>query len=142
VPAGHSDTLHARDYESAGYCLAGRAYLNLGSEERLIGQGDAWVIPAHASHSWRIVEGPLETVEACSPLEVRSPQRARRGVVGGSQGRLVRVSTLAAGMLGIATPLDPGPPHHSSSTTATRPPHAAPRRRARRGRNSQLLLDR
>jgi quercetin dioxygenase-like cupin family protein len=73
VAAGHSaDPMHERDYESAGYCLAGRAYLNLGGQERLISQGDAWVIPAHARHSWRIVEGPLETVEACSPLEVRA----------------------------------------------------------------------
>jgi quercetin dioxygenase-like cupin family protein len=56
----------ARDYETVGLVLSGRARLT--SEGQLIelSPGDSWVVPAGAEHAYEILE-PFEAIEATSP---------------------------------------------------------------------------
>jgi quercetin dioxygenase-like cupin family protein len=55
-----------RDYETVGYVIAGRAELHLEGQMVLLAEGDSWVVPKGARHSYRILE-PLTAVEATSP---------------------------------------------------------------------------
>jgi len=57
----------ARDYETVGYVIAGRAELHLEEGQLvLLGPGDAWVVPQGASHAYKILE-PFTAVEATYP---------------------------------------------------------------------------
>ena len=55
-----------REYETVGYVIAGRAELHLEGQMVLLAEGDSWVVPKGARHSYRILE-PLTAVEATSP---------------------------------------------------------------------------
>jgi quercetin dioxygenase-like cupin family protein len=56
----------ARDYETVGFVLAGRAELHLEGQQVLLEAGDSWVVPKGASHSYKILEA-FTAVEATSP---------------------------------------------------------------------------
>ena len=56
----------ARDYETVGYVLSGRAELHLEGQLVLLQAGDSWVVPAHAEHTYKILES-FSAVEATSP---------------------------------------------------------------------------
>lgn len=56
----------ARDYETVGYVIAGRAELRVEGQMVLLEPGDSWVVPRDAVHSYRIVER-FTAVEATSP---------------------------------------------------------------------------
>ena len=56
----------ARDYETVGYVVTGRARLRAGDETLELGPGDSWVVPAGVSHTYEIVEA-FTAVEATSP---------------------------------------------------------------------------
>ena len=56
----------ARDYETVGYVIEGRAELSLEGEQITLEQGMSWVVPANSEHSYRILE-PFRAVEATSP---------------------------------------------------------------------------
>ncbi len=56
----------ARDYETVGYALSGRAELHLEGQMVILEKGDSWVVPKGASHSYRILE-PFTAVEATYP---------------------------------------------------------------------------
>ncbi|MGY1669477.1 cupin domain-containing protein [Geodermatophilus sp. SYSU D00710] len=62
--AGKPET--ARDYETVGYVVAGRARLRAGDQTLELGPGDSWVVPAGVSHTYEIVEA-FTAVEATSP---------------------------------------------------------------------------
>src|SRR5690348_3858393 len=55
-----------RDYETVGYVIAGRAELHLEGQVVLLEEGDSWVVPRGARHSYHILE-PFTAVEATSP---------------------------------------------------------------------------
>ena len=57
---------HAHPSEQAGYCVQGRFELTISGESTLIEPDDSYVIPAGASHSYRILEDAL-AVEVFSP---------------------------------------------------------------------------
>jgi quercetin dioxygenase-like cupin family protein len=63
---GREDSPHARDYETVGYVLSGRAELHLGEQMVLLQPGDCWVVPSGAEHFYRILER-FSAVEATSP---------------------------------------------------------------------------
>jgi len=63
---GESKPETRRDYETVGYVIAGRAELHLEGQMVLLAEGDSWVVPKGARHSYRIME-PLTAVEATSP---------------------------------------------------------------------------
>lgn len=55
-----------RDYETVGYVIKGRAELQLEGQTVLLEEGDSWVVPKGASHTYKILE-PFTAVEATSP---------------------------------------------------------------------------
>ena len=56
----------ARDYETVGYVISGRAELHVEGQTVLLEPGNSWVVPRGASHTYRILE-PFTAVEATSP---------------------------------------------------------------------------
>jgi quercetin dioxygenase-like cupin family protein len=56
----------ARDYETVGYVVRGRAELHLEGQVLLLNPGDSWLVPRGASHAYKILE-PFTAVEATSP---------------------------------------------------------------------------
>ena len=56
----------AREYETVGYVLSGRAELHLEGEVILLSAGDSWTVPKGATHTYNILE-TFTAVEATSP---------------------------------------------------------------------------
>ena len=56
----------AREYETVGYAIKGRAQLDIEGQSILLGAGDSWVVPKGSRHSFTILE-PFTAVEATSP---------------------------------------------------------------------------
>jgi quercetin dioxygenase-like cupin family protein len=65
-PPGEAKPLSARDYETVGFVLKGRAELHLEGQKVILNPGDSWVVPKDASHSYKILE-TFSAVEATSP---------------------------------------------------------------------------
>jgi len=62
----------AREYETVGYVLGGRAELHLEGEKISLTPGDSWTVPKGAPHTYNILE-TFTAVEATSPpAEVRN----------------------------------------------------------------------
>lgn len=55
-----------RDYETVGYVIKGRAELHIEGQMILLEEGDSWVVPKGARHTYKILE-PFTAVEATSP---------------------------------------------------------------------------
>ena len=56
----------ARDYETVGYVISGRAELELAGQTVRLEPGDSWLVPKGAEHSYKILEA-FTAVEATSP---------------------------------------------------------------------------
>ena len=56
----------AREYETVGYVLGGRAELRLEGETIPLAPGDSWTVPKGAMHTYNILE-TFTAVEATSP---------------------------------------------------------------------------
>ncbi len=56
----------ARDYETVGYVIAGRAELHVEGQVVLLETGNSWVVPKGASHTYKILER-FTAVEATHP---------------------------------------------------------------------------
>ncbi len=56
----------ARDYETVGYVLEGRAELLLEGQTVALEAGDSWVVPKGSRHTYRILER-FKAVEATHP---------------------------------------------------------------------------
>jgi quercetin dioxygenase-like cupin family protein len=56
----------ARDYETVGFVIEGKAELHLEGQMVLLEKGDSWVVPKNARHSYKILER-FTAVEATSP---------------------------------------------------------------------------
>lgn len=56
----------SREYETVGYVVSGRAELDLEGQTVKLEPGDSWVVPAGASHTYRILEA-FTAVEATAP---------------------------------------------------------------------------
>lgn len=65
-PPGEPDPQVAREYETVGYVIAGRAELHSEGQTVVLEAGDSWVVPRGASHTYRILE-PFTAVEATHP---------------------------------------------------------------------------
>src|SRR5688500_16309228 len=55
--------VRARDYETVGYVIAGRAELHLEGQVVLLEAGDSWVVPRGSAHTYKVLE-PFTAVEA------------------------------------------------------------------------------
>src|SRR5262249_23606035 len=56
----------ARDYETVGYVIGGRAELHLEDQRILLEPGDSWVVPRGSAHTYKILE-PFPAVGATCP---------------------------------------------------------------------------
>lgn len=56
----------ARDYETVGFVVRGRAELHIEGQTVLLEEGDSWVVPRGSSHTYKILE-PFTAVEATHP---------------------------------------------------------------------------
>lgn len=65
-PVGDPEPEVAREYETVGYVIAGRAELRSEGQTLLLAPGDSWVVPKGARHTYAITE-PFTAVEATSP---------------------------------------------------------------------------
>ena len=65
-PPGPPKPEVARDYETVGYVISGRAELHSEGQMVLLEPGNAWVVPRHARHTYKILE-PFTAVEATHP---------------------------------------------------------------------------
>ena len=54
------------DYETVGFVLQGRAELHIEDQMVILEQGDSWLVPAGASHTYKILE-TFSAVEATTP---------------------------------------------------------------------------
>ena len=56
----------AREYETVGYVVEGRAELHLEGQMVLLEPGHSWVVPKGAAHTYKILED-FSAVEATTP---------------------------------------------------------------------------
>jgi quercetin dioxygenase-like cupin family protein len=63
---GEAKPATAREYETVGYVLEGRAELHLEGQMVLLEPGDCWVVPRGSKHTYKILES-FTAVEATSP---------------------------------------------------------------------------
>ena len=56
----------ARDYETVGYVIKGKAELHLEGQVVVLEAGDSWVVPKGAEHTYKIVAA-FTAVEATHP---------------------------------------------------------------------------
>jgi quercetin dioxygenase-like cupin family protein len=56
----------ARDYETVGYVISGKAELDIEGQKVLLEPGNSWVVPKGASHTYHILE-KFTAVEATTP---------------------------------------------------------------------------
>ena len=83
---GEAKPAVAREYETVGFVLRGRAELVSEGQTVLLRAGDSWVVPRGALHTYRIIE-PLIAIEATSPP---APMHGREESPPGSGGQSER----------------------------------------------------
>lgn len=66
TPPSQPKPATARDYETVGYVISGRAELHIEGQMVLLEPGDSWIVPKGSSHTYKIIE-PFTAVEATSP---------------------------------------------------------------------------
>jgi quercetin dioxygenase-like cupin family protein len=63
---GEDKPERSREYETVGFVLEGRAELRLEGQTVLLEEGNSWVVPKGARHTYKILE-TFRAVEATSP---------------------------------------------------------------------------
>ena len=63
---GEPQPVSARDYETAGFVLDGKAELQLEGQTVLLEKGDSWIVPKGSQHTYKVLEA-FTAVEATSP---------------------------------------------------------------------------
>jgi quercetin dioxygenase-like cupin family protein len=63
---GEPKPLTAREYETVGFVLEGRAELHIEGQTLLLEPGDSWAVPRGSAHTYKILE-PFTAVEATCP---------------------------------------------------------------------------
>ena len=59
---------HSHPHEQAGLVLAGKFRFRIGSEEKVAGPGDAFIVPPNVAHAGVVVEGPARILDIFSPV--------------------------------------------------------------------------
>lgn len=57
---------HTNDYETVGFVIEGRATLHLEGQQITLEEGDSWIVPEGAEHTYEVTER-FKAVEATSP---------------------------------------------------------------------------
>ena len=59
---------HSHPHEQAGLVLQGRLRFRIGGEEKVMGPGDAFLIPPDVVHQGVVEEGPARVLDIFSPV--------------------------------------------------------------------------
>ena len=70
-PAGDPAPAVAREYETVGYVIGGRAELTSEGQSVVLEPGDSWVVPRGARHTYRVTEAFTAVEATHPPAEVR-----------------------------------------------------------------------
>lgn len=65
-PPGEAKAPAAREYETVGFVVSGKAELHIEGQTVLLQPGDSWVVNKGQSHTYKILE-PFTAVEATTP---------------------------------------------------------------------------
>lgn len=63
---GEPKPKQAREYETVGYVISGKAELHLETETITLEAGDSWLVPQGTNHTYKIIEA-FTAVEATTP---------------------------------------------------------------------------
>ncbi len=63
---GEPKPVSAREYETAGFVIEGKAEMQLEGQTVLLEKGDSWIVPKGSEHTYKILE-TFTAVEATSP---------------------------------------------------------------------------
>lgn len=67
TPMDKAKAMSARDYETCGFVIAGKAQLIFENDQQvLLSAGDSWIVPKGAQHTYKIIE-EFTAVEATHP---------------------------------------------------------------------------
>ena len=58
---------HSHPHEQAGLVLAGKLRFRIGQEEKVVGPGEAFIIPPNVVHWGVVEEGPAKVLDIFSP---------------------------------------------------------------------------
>ena len=65
--------LTARDYETCGYVISGKAELHFDNNQQvLLSPGDSWIVPKGAKHTYKILENFTAVEATHPPAEVKN----------------------------------------------------------------------
>ncbi len=65
-PPAEPKPTSARDYETVGYVIEGKAELQIAGQTLLLEAGNSWTVPRGTAHTYRIIE-KFTALEATSP---------------------------------------------------------------------------
>jgi quercetin dioxygenase-like cupin family protein len=78
---GEEKRLTAREYETVGFVISGRAQLEIEGQKILLEPGDSWTVPKGAIHGYKILE-PFTAVEATHPpAAIGGRDRLANGII-------------------------------------------------------------
>ena len=58
---------HSHPHEQDGLILSGKLRFRIAEEERVVGAGDAFLIPKNLVHSGRVIGGPVKVLDIFGP---------------------------------------------------------------------------
>jgi quercetin dioxygenase-like cupin family protein len=67
---GEAKPRTARDYETVGYVIVGRAELHVEGQTILLEPGDSWAVPRGSAHTYKILESFTAVEATCPPAFV------------------------------------------------------------------------
>ncbi|CAF0812934.1 unnamed protein product [Didymodactylos carnosus] len=72
-PTQEEKPISARDYETCGYVISGKAELHFDNDQKvLLSAGDSWIVPKGAKHTYKILENFTAVEATHPPAEVKN----------------------------------------------------------------------
>jgi len=72
-PSDDVKPISARDYETCGYVISGKAELHFENDQKVVlTAGDSWIVPKGAKHTYKILENFTAVEATHPPAEVKS----------------------------------------------------------------------
>ncbi len=63
IGSGKADTGHDHPYDQCGVVLKGRIEMFVGEDREILGQGQAYFIPAGMRHGWKTLDEPARILD-------------------------------------------------------------------------------
>ena len=65
IGPGKADTGHEHPFDQCGVVLQGRIEMFVGDEKKILGEGEAYFLPAGIRHGWKTLDGPARILDVC-----------------------------------------------------------------------------